>query len=72
MSTVTIVVVAVWNTLLLCALVAGVVRWKRVLQWIIGLDHEVRSRWDLGNDDVWGAFLADHPELSRDNLMPKS
>jgi len=66
MSTVAIVVVAVWNTLLLFALVVGVVRWRPVLQWIRALDHEVPSRWELGNNDVWAAFLADHPELSRD------
>jgi hypothetical protein len=72
MSTATIIVVAVWNTLLLCALLAGVVRWRRVLRWIIGLDRDVRSRWDLGNADVWGAFLADHPDPSRDDLWPKS
>jgi len=29
------------------------------------------TRWDLGDDDVWDAFLADHPELSRNDPVPK-
>jgi len=65
------IVVAVWLVLVLGALVVGVVRRERVLHWITGLDHEVRNRWDLGDDDVWDAFLADHPELSRDDAVPK-
>jgi hypothetical protein len=70
MSTVTIVVVAVWNLLMLALLAVAIVRWRWVLGWITGLDHEVRGRWDLAEDDVWEAFLADHPELSRDDLRP--
>jgi len=69
-STVSIIV-AIWVVLVLGALVVGVARRDRVLHWITGLDHEVRNRWDLGDDDVWDAFLADHPELSRDSPVPK-
>ena len=69
MSTITIVVVAVWNTLLFSALIVIAVYRKRVYEWIIGADHEIRNRWDLGDNDVWDAFLADHPELSRDDLV---
>jgi len=69
-STVTIVV-AIWLVLVLGALAVVVVRRERVLHWITGLDYEVRNRWDLGDDDVWDAFLADHPELSRDDPVPK-
>jgi hypothetical protein len=70
-SAVTVVVVAIWLVLLLGAFVACLVCRERVLHWITGLDHEIRSRWDLGDDDVWDAFLADHPELSRDKPVPK-
>jgi hypothetical protein len=57
---------------LLSALIATSAYRKRVYEWIIGSDHEIRNRWDLGNNDVWDAFLADHPELARDDLEPES
>jgi hypothetical protein len=62
MSTVTIVVVAVWNALLLAALAAVVVRRKQVFRWVTGLDRQSRNRWDT-SDEGWSAFLAEHPEL---------
>ena len=63
MSTVTIVVVAIWNALLLTALAAAI-RWrKRMLEWITGLDGLNRNVWETAGDDRWAAFLAEHPEL---------
>ena len=64
MSTITIVVVAIWNGLLLTALAAVITCRKRLLQWVTGLDRLIRNQWDAGNDDLWGAFLSDHPELA--------
>ena len=63
MSTVTIVVVGIWNGLLLAALAALVIRWKQVLQWITQSDGEGRNEWERSGTDGWAAFLAEHPEL---------
>ncbi|MDP9295010.1 MAG: hypothetical protein M3O90_11410, partial [Actinomycetota bacterium] len=63
MSTVTIVVVGIWNGLLLAALAALVIRWKQVLQWITQSDGEDRNEWERSGADGWAAFLAEHPEL---------
>jgi hypothetical protein len=63
MSTVTIVVVGIWNASLLTALAAAI-HWRRqVLEWITELDGVKRDQWETGGDDRWAAFLAGHPEL---------
>lgn len=62
-STVTIVVVGIWNALLLTALAAAIHWRKRVFQWITRLDGQNRTVWETGGDDRWAAFLAEHPEL---------
>jgi hypothetical protein len=63
MSTITIVVAAVWNALLL-AVLAAVIGWRtQVLRWVTGLDRQTRNRWDTSDDEAWSAFLAEHPEL---------
>jgi hypothetical protein len=64
MSTVTIVVVGIWNGLLLISLALVLKHWKRILPWITGLDRVDRDEWDRGDEDKWTAFLTDHPELS--------
>jgi len=63
MSTLTIVVVGIWNGLLLAALAALVIRRKEVLQWITQSDGEDRNEWERSGADGWAAFLAEHPEL---------
>jgi hypothetical protein len=65
MSTVTIVVVGIWNALLLTALAAAILWRERMLQWITQLDRDRQNRslWETGGDDRWAAFLAEHPEL---------
>ena len=63
MSTITIVVVGIWNTLLLSAL-AAVFHWRpRVLEGITQSDGQRRNLWEREADDRWARFLADHPEL---------
>ena len=64
MSTITIVVAAVWNVLLL-AVLAAVIGWRtQVLRWVTGLDRQARNQSDTSDDEAWSAFLAEHPELS--------
>jgi hypothetical protein len=63
MSTVTIVVVGIWDGLLLAALAALVIRWRQVLQWITQSDGEDRNEWERSGADSGAAFLAEHPEL---------
>lgn len=63
MSTVTIVVVGIWNALLLTALAAAIHWRKRLLRWITQLDGQNRNLWEVGGDDRWARFLAEHPEL---------
>jgi hypothetical protein len=63
MSTVTIVVVGIWNALLLTALVAAIHWRRRMLQWITELDGLNRHLCEAGGDDRWAAFLSEHPEL---------
>jgi hypothetical protein len=59
----TIVVVIAWNTLLL-AVLAATIHWRqRLLQWITESDDQRRNAWEQSDDDRWGAFLAEHPEL---------
>jgi hypothetical protein len=48
MSTVTIVVVGIWNALLLTALAAAIYWRKRVFQWITQLDGQNRNLWETG------------------------
>jgi len=62
-SSVTIVVVGIWNAVLLGAL-AAVIHWReRLLEWITEGDEQRRDAWERGADDSWAAFLAEHPEL---------
>jgi len=63
MSTVTIVIVCIWDALLLAVLAALVIRRKQVLQWITASDGVGRNEWERTGDDNWTAFLAEHPEL---------
>jgi hypothetical protein len=64
MSTVTIVVVGIWNGLLLILVALVLKHRKRILPWITELDRVDRDGRDRADDDKWTAFLTDHPELS--------
>ena len=63
MSTVTIVVVGIWNGLLLILVALVLKHRNRILPWIDELDRIDRDGWDRADDDKWTAFLTDHPEL---------
>jgi len=63
MDTTTIIVLAIWNGLLLFALVAVVTSRHRLMRWITGADYNRRERGDVSDDAIWDAFLAEHPEL---------
>ena len=63
MSTVTIVVVGIWNGLLLIVVALMLRQQGRILPWITELDRVDRDGWDRGDDDKWGPFLPAHPEL---------
>lgn len=64
MSTVTIIVVVIWNALLFAALATMLVRRERLLEWITQLDgQQGLGRVDSVDDD-WAAFLREHPELT--------
>jgi hypothetical protein len=63
MTTITIVVVSIWNGLLVVLLAFVLKHRKRILPWITELDRVDRDGWDRGDDHKWTAFLADHPEL---------
>jgi hypothetical protein len=67
MDTTTIVVLAIWNGLLLFALVAAVTWRSRLMRWITGADYNRLERWDASDDATWDAFLAEHPELRSDS-----
>jgi len=63
MSTVTIVVVGIWNSTLLAGL-GAVIYWRaRVFHWLTQLDGEQRELRENADSDRWKAFLAEHPEL---------
>jgi hypothetical protein len=63
-STVTIVAVGIWNSILLAGL-GAVIHWRTtVLTWITQLDNEYRGMHEGGGEDRWQAFLAEHPELN--------
>jgi hypothetical protein len=67
MSTVTIVVVIIWNALLVAALATVLVRRERLLRWITQLDGQQgvgRVERVGSGDDGWAAFLKEHPELT--------
>ena len=64
MSTVTIVVLAIWNGLLLILVTLVLKHRKRILPWLTELDRVDRNGWNRADDDKWTAFLTDHPELS--------
>jgi hypothetical protein len=34
-----------------------------VLEWVTGIDGQVRNLCEPIGDDRWAAFLAEHPEL---------
>jgi hypothetical protein len=63
-STVIIVVIGIWNSILLAGL-GAVIHWRRrVLSWITQLDDERRGMHESVGNDGWKAFLAEHPELT--------
>jgi hypothetical protein len=64
MSTVTIVVVVIWNALLFAALATMLVRRERLFQWITQLDGQQGLERVASGDDGWAAFLKEHPELT--------
>jgi hypothetical protein len=64
MSTVTIIVVVIWNVLLFAALATMLVRRERLLQWITQLDGQQGLGRVASGDDDWAAFLEEHPELT--------
>ena len=64
MSTVTIIVVVIWNVLLFAALATMLVRRERLLQWITQLDGQQGLGRVASGDEDWAAFLKDHPELT--------
>jgi len=61
MSTVTLVVVGIWNGLLLILGALVLKHRKRILPWITELDRIDRD--GRADDDTWTAFLTDQPEL---------
>ena len=63
MSTMTLVVVGIWNGLLLILGALVLKHRKRILAWITELDRVDRDGWDRADDDTWTAFLTDRPEL---------
>jgi hypothetical protein len=63
-STVTIIVVVIWNVLLFAALATMLVRPERLLQWITQLDGQQGLGRVASGDDDWAAFLKEHPELA--------
>ena len=64
MSTVTIIVVVIWNALLFAALATMLVRRERLLQWITQLDGQQGLGRVASGDHGWAAFLKEHPELT--------
>jgi hypothetical protein len=64
MSTVTIIVVVIWNALLFAALATMLVRRERLLAWITQLDGQQGLGQVCSGDDGWAAFLKEHPELT--------
>ena len=64
MSTVTIIVVVIWNVLLFAALATMLVRRERLLQWITQLDGQQGLGRVASGDEDWAAFRKDHPELT--------
>ena len=59
MSTVTIVVLVIWNSLLVVAFALAVVFRKQLLRWLSS-----PGGYGTGDGDAeWLAFLAEHPEL---------
>jgi hypothetical protein len=64
MSTVTIVVVGIWNVLLLAALAALLLQRERLLGWITQSDGQQGVERVGSGDESWKAFLREHPELT--------
>jgi hypothetical protein len=64
MSTLTIVVVVIWNALLLAALATLLVRRERLLRWITQSGGQQRIERVGSGDGRWTAFLKEHPELT--------
>ena len=62
MSTVTLVVIGIWNGLLLALFLIVVLKRKRLARWVTGADDEDRSEWERRSE--WEDFLAHHPELT--------
>ena len=65
MSTVTIIVVVIWNVLLFAALATMLVQHEGLLQWITQLDGQQGLGRVASGDDDWAAFLKEHPELTQ-------
>jgi hypothetical protein len=62
MSTVTIVVLVIWNSLLVVVFALAVVFRKRLMRWLTR-----PGGYGTGEGDAeWMAFLAEHPELRSD------
>jgi hypothetical protein len=61
MSTVTLVVIGIWNGLLLALLLAVFLMRTRVARWVTGADDEDRTEWERQAE--WEDFLTRHPEL---------
>jgi hypothetical protein len=67
MTTVTLVVVGIWNGLLLSALVFVLLKRRRIVPWVTGADEENRNEWERREE--WREFLAQHPELTEDRPL---
>ena len=61
MSTVTIIVVVIWNVLLFAALATMLVRRERLLQWITQLDGQQGLGRVASGDDDWALSLKNIP-----------
>jgi hypothetical protein len=60
-STVTIIVVVIWNALLFAALATMLVRRERLLQWITQLDGQQGLGRVASGDDDWAPSLKNIP-----------
>ena len=61
MSTVTIIVVVIWNVLLFAALATMLVRRERLLRWITQLDGQQGLGRVASGDDDWALSLKNIP-----------
>ena len=61
MTTSVEVMLGVWNALILGGGAVAIIRRKQLVEWIARGDDLHRGQ--VADDDVWEAFLAQHPEL---------